>query len=94
MPRHLTEMRDYMRLAESMYEDTTPVAPVEPPPIVVVQEDRAEELLQELADLQFKLESYTELNEDQQYAMGVEQGYVRAADMLGRLLQKYSSPGM
>lgn len=90
MPRHLLEMRNYMRLAENMYEDPAAPVPVTDAPVIVVPEDDADDLLRELADIKFKLESYTEMNEDQQYALGVEQGYTQAADMLGRLLDKYS----
>lgn len=90
MPRHSSEMRRFMRLTENMHEDHEVAVSLDDSVDELFQEDRAALLLRELADLRFKLESYRELNEDQQFALGVEQGHIKAADMLGRLLDKYS----
>lgn len=89
MPRHLQEMRTFMLLSEDAVQVRQPVRTIEET-VTPVQVDITEELLSELNDLQFRFQSFQELNEDQQYALGVEQGLSKAAEMLGRLLEKYS----
>lgn len=89
MPRHLEDMRTFMLLSEDAVQVRQPVRAVEET-VQPVHMDYTEELLNELTDLQFRFQSFQELNEDQQYALGVEQGLNKAAEMLGRLLEKYS----
>ncbi len=81
------QMRGFIFLAESLNEDT---AQVEPIVEEVVEAEPAQALLMhDLGDLVFRLRGFME-TEGGEYALGVETGMQRAADMIENLLRRHS----
>jgi len=84
MPEYTTNMREFMFLVESY---TSPIVkePIIEESIVTSKPD----FLEEAKDLVFKLRAYTELNEDGERALGIEEGMLRAADMIDNLIRRH-----
>lgn len=89
MTRHLEEMQHFIKLADHVYEMSSPTE----------EEDISEELvdseinpiLEDLGDLEFKLRSYRDSTSNQDIAAGIEQGLGLAADLVSRLIERYSN---
>jgi hypothetical protein len=89
MADHLKEMQKYIQLSETkvhLSEDALFESIDED-----LNSDVAEPLFEELSDIAFKLRSYTELSENQDYARGKEEGLSLAADMINRFIDRFSS---
>jgi hypothetical protein len=91
MARHLDEMQSYIQIASGagLLEAEEEIAPEPQPRTEAVANTATAKLLESLGDVVFKLRSYTELNEDQSYALGVEEGLSLAAEILDRVIDKY-----
>ncbi len=85
MAKHLDEMQSYIRIAEGVKPIEAITVPDEP---ILPGIDLYAKLLEDLKDTVFKLKSYRELNEDQNYALGIEEGLSLAAEMLIRLIER------
>ena len=87
MARHLDEMQSYIKIAESigLPDDVVLSDDLQPPEELI---DPYSNLVEDLHDIVFKLKSYREINEDQNYALGIEEGLSLAAEMISRLLEK------
>lgn len=82
------DIRRYFRLTESTtvsLEDDMILETIEVPDL-----DESPYLLEDVNDMIFKLRSYSEPDGNLDYARGVEEGLALAADMLERLLERYS----
>lgn len=89
MTSHLVEMRGFIAAADApSFEDNSPVMGELLDEGVVEGSDK-DALLEDLAGLRFKLESFRELDEDQAYALGVETGLAKAADMIAEILSRH-----
>jgi hypothetical protein len=86
MARHLDEMQSYIRIAEGI--EPTEEEIVVPDDLNLPAIDQYGRLLEDVKAIVFKLKSYRELNEDQNYALGIEEGLSLAAEMLIRLIEK------
>lgn len=81
------QMRGFIVLAESLNEDTSHVEPIVEE---VVETEPVEALLMhDLGDLVFRLRGFME-TEGGEYALGVETGMQRAADMIENLLRRHT----
>ena len=58
--------------------------------IVVPDIDTSTYLIEDVNDMIFKLRSYSEQDSNLDYARGVEEGLALAANMLDRLIERYS----
>ena len=81
------QMRGFIFLAESLNEDTAHVEPIVEE--VVEAEPVQALLMHDLGDLVFRLRGFME-TEGGEYALGVETGMQRAADMIENLLRRHS----
>jgi hypothetical protein len=82
------DIRRYFRLTESTtmsQEDDMILETIEVPDL-----DDSPYLLEDVNDMIFKLRSYSESDDNLDYARGVEEGLALAANMLERLLERYS----
>ena len=89
MANHLDEMQKYIRLTEtSIYSKQEDILEKS------IDEDlnmnEVEPLFEELGNIAFKLSSYIELSENQDYARGKEEGLALAADIINRFIDRYS----
>lgn len=80
------QMRDFIMATESLDEPET--IPVESEPVTESVSDVM--LLQELADIVFKLRAFME-NDSGDYALGVETGMQRAADMIENVILRHTT---
>lgn len=80
------QMRDFIIATESLDEPET--IPVESEPIMESVSSNAM-ILQELADVVFKLRAFME-NDSGDYALGVETGMQRAADMIENVILRHT----
>lgn len=90
MTHHLNDIHRYRNLFEegqSLDDDII----VESISVDLQNEDQISLLKEDLGDVIFKLKSYRETSNSEEYALGVEEGLQLAADMLSRLLEAYSS---
>jgi hypothetical protein len=82
------DIRRYFRLTESTsmsLEDDMILESIEVPDL-----DGTPYLVEDVNDMIFKLRSYSEPDGNLDYARGVEEGLALAANMLERLLERYS----
>jgi hypothetical protein len=89
MADHLKEMQRYIQLSETnvrLSEDLLFDSIDED-----LNSDVSEPLFEELGNIAFKLRSYTELSENQDYARGKEEGLSLAADMINRFIDRFGS---
>lgn len=92
MAQYLDEMQDYIRIAGKTVASTGEHdSPVLQESATADQMNPTAILCEELSDVVFKLRSYRELSEDQNYALGVEEGLELAAEMISRLLERHNS---
>jgi hypothetical protein len=97
MLTHVDEMRKFievsreerMRALLEAYVNPQPAPAVELPP----PPDKSVEMLAELKDLIARLQSYQELADNQDYAMGVEVGLQMASEMIEHIIHKYQDSG-
>jgi hypothetical protein len=89
MAKHLDEMQSYIRIAENIATTEDEVLSDNPMPVPEEQADDLALLLEDLDNMVFRLKSYRELNENQNYALGIEEGLCLAAEMLLRIMEKY-----
>jgi hypothetical protein len=89
MAKHLDEMQSYIRIAENITSTEDEVLSGDLTPVVESQADQIMYLLEDLDNMIFRLKSYRELNENQNYALGIEEGLNLAAEMLARVTEKY-----
>ena len=88
MDRQPDDISRYIRLTENATMSMTDEVLSEG--IVVPDIDSSEYLLEDVNDMIFKLRSYSESDGTLEYARGVEEGLALAANMLERLLERYS----
>ena len=88
MATHLDEMQSYIKIAGSVGPPEDEIL-TEGLALTVKSDVPESFLIEDLNEVIFKLRSYRELNEDQSYALGMEEGFCQAAEMLGRVLEKY-----
>ena len=91
MAKHLDEMQSYIKIAGScgFQEDEFLSEDIVASPFQTISDNTL--IIDELNSLVFKLKSYRELNENQNYALGVEEGFNLAAEMLERVVEKYQA---
>jgi len=88
MERHPDDIGRYFRLTESAsmsLEDDIMLEGIE-----VADLDTPQLLKEDVNDMIFKLRSYSEPDGNADYARGVEEGLALAANMLERLMERYT----
>lgn len=89
-------MRGFIYLAEEymarLEEAASDLTEVEMTPVVVAPVDTHSPVLSDLRDVVFKLRAFMEA-EGGDYALGVETGMQRAADMIERVIRTYQPSG-
>ena len=88
MDRQPDDIGRYIRLTESSTMSETDEVLSEG--ILVTEIDPSEFLLEDVNDMIFKLRSYSEPDGNLDYARGVEEGLALAANMMERLIERYS----
>ena len=88
MDRQPDDIGRYIRLTESSTMSETDEVLSEG--ILVTEIDPSEFLLEDVNDMIFKLRSYSESDGNLDYARGVEEGLALAANMMERLIERYS----
>jgi uncharacterized protein YlzI (FlbEa/FlbD family) len=80
------KMRNFIKIAEKteLLEEVEIL-----PDVPIVLENDNKPIIEDLHQVVFKLSSYRELNENQNYALGIEEGLSLAAEMINRIIEKY-----
>lgn len=87
MERHADDLNRYIILTErATFSDEEDLMDS----IIIPDIDPQETLLEDINDMVFKLRSYCESDENEDYARGVEEGFALAAEMLERIIERYS----
>ena len=89
MTLYLNEMRHFMEMAEDLRQGLKESI-LEVPVEEATSFDQNTEILEDLQDMAFKLQSYQESSRDPSYAKGIEEGMSLAADMITRLIERHS----
>lgn len=89
MDYHSDDIRKYIILTESSELSSTDEDIIDD--IEIADIDVSEMVLEDVNDTIFKLRSYSENDNSIEYARGVEEGLALAANMLERILERYTS---
>ena len=81
------KMADFMRITEGLFCSHEPEIPEEPLNESFVVTDKTSSLINDLEDLIVKMRSFME-SDSGEYALGVETGMQRAADMIENAIRR------
>lgn len=89
----INQMRDFIELVEFYaHEDSGNRAPLMEEAMTVQDAPPSDALLHDLREVVFKLRSFTEGANNQDYAFGYESGMQRAAEWIERVIRNHEPP--